>query len=56
MNGSDGWSGRGMELMDVVMMRCWMESPRTVATNKRYPGVATLRRISLVSLLPHGLE
>ena len=51
MNGSDMvW--KELKLMKVVMMRCWMESPYNAATTS--DTLALLRRISPVSLFPHG--
>ena len=38
--------------MEVVMMRCWMESPYNTATIS--DTLALLKRISPVSLFPHG--
>ena len=38
--------------MEVLMMRCWMESPHNTATIS--DTLALLKRISPVSLFPHG--
>lgn len=52
MNETDGWLGRSLELMNVVIMRCRMESPHDAATIS--DTLALLRRISPVPLFPHG--
>ena len=52
MDGSDGLFGRSLELMKVVMMRCWMECPHNAI--KISDTLALLRRIFLVFPFPHG--